>query len=310
MSGVIEAEGLRREFGDTVAVSDVTFTVEDGAVFALVGPNGAGKTTLLKMLAALLEPTAGTARVCGHDIQDAPREVHACLGFLTDFGGLYENLAVREYLRYFHMAYRLPAGTRSQRIDEVLSLVGLTTQADSAIDTLSRGMRQKLSLARTLLHDPRLLLLDEPASGLDPGARHDMQGLLRTLARRGKTIIVSSHILAELEDYCSHVAILDHGSLIFAGSLEEARRSLGKGRRVRLRALSGMDEAIGILGVRKGVEDVQRSGDEASFEFQGDDAAAAELLRALVERGVGVVAFAEAAGTIQDSYLSVMGRKP
>jgi ABC-2 type transport system ATP-binding protein len=262
------------------------------------------------MLAALLAPTSGTARVCGHDIRESPRAVHACLGFLPDFYGLYENLHVQEYLRYFHLAYRLPASACRRRIDEVLAQVDLTAHAKSSIHTLSRGMRQKLALARTLLHDPKLLLLDEPAAGLDPSARHDMQGLLQAMASGGKTIIVSSHILAELEDYCSHVAILDTGRLVFAGSLEEARRSLGRGRRFRVRVLSGMDEAVAILGAYQGVCDLQRSEGEASFGFAGDEAAAAALLTRIIERGVAVAAFGETAGTIQDSYLSIMGKRP
>ncbi|MBI5242375.1 MAG: ABC transporter ATP-binding protein [Elusimicrobia bacterium] len=306
---IIETDSLRREFGETTAVDELSLSVEEGSVLALVGPNGAGKTTLLRMLSALLEPTSGTARVDGFDVRERPREVHSRLGFMPDFAGLYENLLVREYLRYFCLAYRLPEDLSEMRVSETLSLVGLSARAEQAVETLSRGMRQKLNLARTLLHSPKLLLLDEPAAGLDPGARREVQLLMRELSRQGKTIVVSSHILSELEDYCTHVAILDRGRLIFSGSLEEARRILGKKRHMRLRAASGMEAALALLQARPEVRKAQRSGADILFELAGNDADAASILKALVEKGVSVSFFGEAAGTIQDSYLSLMGEE-
>ncbi|MBI4422655.1 MAG: ABC transporter ATP-binding protein [Elusimicrobia bacterium] len=305
---LVELIGLRREFGDTVAVRDVDLAIEEGAVFALVGPNGAGKTTLLRMVAALLEPTAGTARIDGCDVRRQPREVHARLGYLPDFFGLYPQLTARQYLEYFYLAYRLDPDLLASRVEAALSQVGLQDRARSQIATLSRGMAQRLGLARTLLHDPPLLLLDEPAAGLDPGSRIELQDTLKALAAAGKTILVSSHILAELEDYCSHMAILDSGALVYAGTVERARKLVAKTRRLKLRVVDGLAEALAALEADPLVEDLKGDGNLATFAFGGSEAQEAELLRSLVEQGVRVSAFAEEAGTIQDSYLAIMGR--
>lgn len=304
---MIEARSLRREFGDTTAVDGVSFSVEEGAVCALVGPNGAGKTTLLRMLAGLLEPSGGTAIIDGLELRADPRAIHSRLGFLPDSFGLYEDLSAREYLRYFHLAYQLPPAAAGRRAAEVLAQVGLEGVADRGIAGLSRGMRQRLGLARTLLHDPRLLLLDEPASGLDPGARRSLQELLRGLARSGKTILVSSHILAELEGYCSHLVILDKGQVLFSGSIREAREQMEASRRFRLKARSRLAEARAIVEAHPAAGGWRPDGDEATFDFSGDDEAAAALLKALVDAGVPVAAFGEAGGTLQDSYLLWMG---
>ena len=227
---IVRTAALRREYGELVAVRDVNFSVPAGAVLALVGPNGAGKSTLLKMLAAVLEPTRGTAVVNGVDINEDPRGVHASVGFLPDFFGLYEDLTVGEYLGYFARAYRVPGGRRENLITRTLADVDLSGKAGAQVQALSRGMRQRLAIGRTLLHEPPLLLLDEPASGLDPESRHDLQKLFTRLSKAGKTLIVSSHILTELEDYCTHVAILREGVMVACGSLAEVRDSIVKKR--------------------------------------------------------------------------------
>lgn len=306
---MIESQSLRREFGETVAVDGVSFSVEAGSVCALVGPNGAGKTTLLRMLAGLLEPSEGTAVIDGIDVRSGARAVHERLGFLPDTFGLYEELTARAYLEYFHLAYRLPPGDVENRTARVLQDVGLGDQADRPIRSLSRGMRQRLGLARTLLHDPRLLLLDEPASGLDPGARADLQELLRSLAKRGKTILVSSHILSELEGYCSHLAILDRGRLVYSGSIQEARQEMEQARRLRLRVAGDVAAARELVTAhgRAGGWRVERG--EATFDFSGDEREAAALLKSLVQAGVEVTAFGECGGTLQDSYLLWMGKE-
>ncbi|MBI5202943.1 MAG: ABC transporter ATP-binding protein [Elusimicrobia bacterium] len=309
MAALIEAVSLRREFGETVAVDGISFAVEQGAVCALVGPNGAGKTTLLRMLAGLLEPSGGTAVIDGVDLRADAREVHQKLGFLPDTFGLYEDLTAREYLEYFHLAYRLDPARVESRSADVLRQVGLGEAADKPIDSLSRGMRQRLGLARTLLHDPRLLLLDEPASGLDPGARNDLQELLQRLAGEGKTILVSSHILAELESYCSHLIILDHGRLVYSGSLKEARQEMDHARRLRVAALGDLRVLRDRVLEFPGASDWRLDKDAATFEFAGDEREAARLLKSLVSAGVEVTDFGEAGGTLQDSYLMWMGRE-
>jgi ABC-2 type transport system ATP-binding protein len=307
MSDIVRTRGLRREYGTTAAVADLDLSIPEGSVAALVGPNGAGKTTLLRMIAALLEPTSGTAVVADRDAREDPRGVHAAVGYLPDFFGLYEELTARQCLRYFHLAYRLPEPADA-RIEEVLSLVDLKAAADRPIESLSRGMRQRLGLARTLLHDPRLLLLDEPASGLDPGARRELQDLLRRLASAGKTIIVSSHILSELEDYCSHVVMLDRGRLVFSGTVAEARGRAGGVRRLRL-SVAGAGDPRPVFEKDPAVSEPVSIPGGWAFRFAGDEAAAARLLRALVEAGVPVSGLAEDSGSISDGYLTMMPRE-
>lgn len=305
---MIETHALRREFDDTLAVSDVTLTIPKGVVLALVGPNGAGKTTLLKMLAGLLEPTSGTALVAGLNVRERPREVHARLGFLPDFFGLYDDLQVDEYLDVFARAYRLDPSRHAPRIREVLELVGLSDRRTAKISVLSRGMHQRVGIARTLIHDPPLLLLDEPASGLDPEVRYDLQALFARLAQAGKTLVVSSHILAELEAYCHYVAVLKAGRLVASGAIEDVRRALAAGRRITVRAASHGDQVDRILAGHAGVSSVTSQGGHWIFEYAGDESGLVELLRSLVSSGVPVSYFGNDRGTIQDTYLALMER--
>ena len=246
--------------------------------------------------------------VAGHDVSENARAVHASVGYLPDFFGLYEELTARQCLRYFHLAYRLPE-PMDRRIDEVLELVALRDAADRPIEALSRGMRQRLGLARTLLHDPKLLLLDEPASGLDPGARRELQDLLRRLASMGKTIVVSSHILTELEDYCSHVVMLDRGRLVFSGTVAEARRRAGGGRRLRLRVVGAVEAAGTVLRADPAVSEASAALDGWAFHFAGDDEASERLLRVLVSAGVRVCSFADDSGSISDGYMKMMPKE-
>ncbi|HBA61847.1 MAG TPA: ABC transporter ATP-binding protein [Elusimicrobia bacterium] len=304
---IVRTSALRREYGEVVAVNDVNFSVPKGAVMALVGPNGAGKSTLLKMLSALLEPTRGSAVVNGVDINENPRGVHASVGFLPDFFGLYEEIAVKEYLEYFARAYGVPEDRREKLIADTLADVDLTGKAAGKVGALSRGMRQRLAIARTLLHEPPLLLLDEPASGLDPEARHGLQKLFTRLAQSGKTLVVSSHILTELEDYCTHVAILRQGNLVACGSLAEVSASIVKTRRIRLRPAGGLEAArtaLAAAGITPSLE-----ANSLFFTFPGGDEELAALLKRLVDAGVKVISFGEEGGGIQDTYLASLEQK-
>ncbi len=217
----LKSENVRKEFGNLLACDNLNFEIPKGAVVALVGPNGAGKSTWMKIAAGLLEPTDGTVWVDGIDVRLRPREVHSKIGFLPDFYGLYSDLPVEDYLLYFAQAYRLPDGVREARVRDVLEKVSLMDKRTAILGTLSRGMAQRVAIARTLVNDPPLLLLDEPSAGLDPEVRVGLQELFKTLAADGKTLIVSSHILTELQEYCSHIVILKKGKLIAAGSLDE-----------------------------------------------------------------------------------------
>lgn len=305
---MVSTSALRREYGEVVAVKDIDFSVPRGAVMALVGPNGAGKSTLLKMLSAVLEPTRGAATVNGIDVNENPRGVHASVGFLPDFFGLYEELTVGQYLEYFARAYAVPRARREEVLARTLSDVDLAGKAGVRVQALSRGMRQRLAIGRTLLHEPPLLLLDEPASGLDPESRHDLQQLFTRLARAGKTLIVSSHILTELEDYCTHVAILREGALVACGSLAEVRASIVKKRRVRVRAAGGTEGALALLR-DGGAGNPAVEGASVLFDFSGGDDELAGVLKRLLDGGLKVLHFGEEGGGIQDTYLASLEKK-
>jgi ABC-2 type transport system ATP-binding protein len=305
MTLAISARGLRRDYGSLVAVEKVDLDVAPGTITALVGPNGAGKTTLLRMLAGLLEPSGGSLSIMGIDTSSAPRELHARVGFLPDHFGIYEDLTPRQFLRYFARAYRLPPESVESRIVKVLFEVGLMDKADQPTEGLSRGMKQRLGVARTILHEPPVLLLDEPASGLDPGSRHDLQETLKRYAASGMTVIVSSHILAELEEYCTYVAVLDRGILLHYGPAAGGAPS--RARRFRLRVAGGADPAL--LAGRAGVSNAAARDGELVFDLEGGDENAAALLRALVESGTAVVGFGEEREGMQDRYLAMIGRR-
>ncbi|MDO8684694.1 MAG: ABC transporter ATP-binding protein, partial [Armatimonadota bacterium] len=216
---MLRTENLRREFGKLTAVNDLNLNVEAGDIMGFIGPNGAGKTTTIRMVSTLLKPTSGAAYVGGIDVSREPEEVRRILGYMPDFFGLYDGVMVWEYLDFFAAAYQIPRSKRRQAIDDVLELTDLTIKRDSYVEALSRGMKQRLCLAKTILHDPKLLLLDEPASGLDPHARIEIKELLKELRKLGKTILISSHILPELADFCNKIAIIEQGSLVVSGDV-------------------------------------------------------------------------------------------
>ena len=218
---MIETVGLTKRYRDRVALADLNLKIDQGDVFWFIGPNGAGKSTTIKILATLLRPTSGMARVAGFSVDAGVREIRRAMGYMPDFFGLYDDLTVREYLEFFAAAYKIRGKARKKVIDDVLALVDLGHRADAQIDALSRGMQQRLSLARVLLHDPKVLLLDEPASGLDPRARVEFREIIKELRKMGKTVLISSHILPELADMCNKVGIIEKGRLVASGSVEE-----------------------------------------------------------------------------------------
>ena len=239
---VITLEGVSKRFGRLDAVHDVDLEVPRGTVFGLIGPNGAGKTTTLAMMATLLQPTNGAIKVLGHDTSRAPREVRRAMGFMPDQLGVYDDMTVVEYLEFFAASYRVARGDRRPLIDGLLELVELRVKRDTTVQSLSRGMKQRLSLARVLIHDPELLLLDEPASGLDPRARVELRDLIAQLNGMGKTIVVSSHILAELEQVCTDIAVLEAGRVLASGTPSEILDRLGGARAIRVRFADGHEE--------------------------------------------------------------------
>jgi ABC-2 type transport system ATP-binding protein len=301
----IETRDLTRKYGKLTAVEDLNLQVNPGAIFGLIGPNGAGKTTSLRMLAGLLEPTSGeihiNGRVANHDWQELRRQI----GYMPDFFGVYEDMLVWEYLDFFARCYGLPKTRQQQVIGELLELVDLSEKREAYVHTLSRGMRQRLCLAHALVHDPQVLLLDEPASGLDPRARVEMRELLRELGSMGKTILVSSHILTELGELCDSIGIIERGRLVASGPLDEIRRQIHQERSLRIKVLSESGQAKAILGDQPGVGEVYDENGFLEVDFHGDDEAAANLLESLLHEGIRVSSFAEITSDLEEVFLKL-----
>lgn len=301
----IETRALTRRYGKMTAVNQLELQVPVGALYGLIGPNGAGKTTTLRMLAGLLEPTEGqivlNGVVANHDWRDLRRQI----GYMPDFFGVYEDMLVWEYLDFFGRCYGLDPRRRAQVTDELLDLVDLGEKREAYVQTLSRGMRQRLCLAHALVHDPQVLLLDEPASGLDPRARVEMRELLRELGAMGKTIVVSSHILSELAELCDSVGIIERGCLIASGPLQEIQRQVRQGRTLRLRLLSDPEQAEQVAHAQPDVGDVYAAEEGLELQFAGDDDAAADLLAALIASGVRVVSFSEVMSDLEEAFLKL-----
>src|SRR5437870_13599783 len=246
----VQTFGLTRFYGSMAALNSLDLTVNKGDLFGVIGSNGAGKTTTLSILATFLAPTAGRAVILGHDVVKDADAVRHVIGYMPDFFGVYKDMEVTEYLDFFGACYRIPTAQREKTVNDVLELVGLSEKKGALIGALSRGMQQRLGLARVLIHDPQLLLLDEPASGLDPRARIEMMAILQELQRLGKTIIISSHILSELQTLCNRVAIIEKGKLIYSGPVQGVRDQMSQGRVIWVRVSSNQTESMDLLKAR------------------------------------------------------------
>jgi len=310
VSASIITRELTRSYGKLVAVDHLNLKIPDNSLFGLIGPNGAGKTTTLRMLAGLLEPTSGEIRVNELSAKQYWHEIQWQIGFMPDFFGVYEDLLVWEYLDFFARCYKLEARRRKQVTQELLDLVDLSEKREAFVHTLSRGMRQRLCLAHALIHDPQILLLDEPASGLDPRARVEMRELLRELRNMGKTILLSSHILTELAELCDHVAIMERGRLITSAPIEEILRRAREHRRFTLQILGEYSLVEEILHKSPPVRNITYEASPDSrgrfeIEFSGDDEAAADLLESLIAQKVRVAAFGELDNNLEEAFLSL-----
>ncbi len=302
---LLSVKGLRVDYEDITAVDDVSFSVEAGMVYGLIGPNGAGKTSIIRVIATLLQPTYGQVQVCGIDLVADPLHALQHLGFMPDMPPLYEDLFVEEFLELFASAYGLSGATRSKRIDALLEKVQLVEKRRTPAGELSRGMKQRLFLAKTLLHDPKVLLLDEPASGLDPRARLDMRDVIVELGREGKAVVVSSHILAEMEDFCNSVGIMERGKMLLSGRIGDILKQLRPGLLLRVRLLQPDDRLGAQLAGFAGVSDVEVDGSSATFKLAGEADAAANLLRELIQRDFRVAEYRELTSNLQDIFLQV-----
>jgi len=302
---MIETRKLSKNFGELVAVDNLDLNIEAGDIFGFIGPNGAGKTTTMRVLVTLLEPTSGAAFVDGLDVTKKGREVRRRVGYMPDFMGVYDDLKVFEYLEFFAAAFGIEYRKRKSIVDGVLELTDLESKRNTAVDSLSRGMQQRLGLARVLIHDPKVLILDEPASGLDPRARIEIRELLRELKKMGKTIMISSHILSELEEICDRVGIIEHGRLVFGGTLDEIRPHLGIHSKVRVQVLGDEQKAVELLAALPQVEQVEVVGDALSVTFREGETTDGVIARTLVNGGLDLVSLQPEQLKLDDAFLKL-----
>jgi len=283
---VIETRYLTKHYKDVVALDNLNMKIEQGQVYGFIGPNGAGKTTTIKILSTLLKPTAGTATVCGYDVVRQGKHIRRHIGYMPDFFGVYEDMKVTEYLSFFAAAYRITGPEREARVKDILELTDLGDKADTFVESLSRGMQQRLGVARVLLHDPEVLLLDEPASGLDPRARIEIRALLKELGKMGKTILISSHILTELAEMCTHVGIIERGRLIAQGPIKEIMKQATRHNVIHVTLADRAAEAVEFLNSHEAVTQArQEDGGVIAVELNGKDSGPALVAELLVKNG-------------------------
>jgi ABC-2 type transport system ATP-binding protein len=310
----IEVQGLTKVYRGVVALSDLHLRIEQGDSFGFIGPNGAGKSTTIKILATLVRASGGRAEVCGVSVTHRPDDVKPLIGYMPDVLGVYDDMLVQEYLEFFAAAYRIRGQARAKKIDEVLELTDLGIKRNEPVKGLSRGMGQRLGLARCLLHDPKVLLLDEPAAGLDPRARIEFKELVHELRRQGRTLVISSHILSEIGEMCNTIGIIERGKLLFAGPITEAKRRLGEqqGRVIRVRVVEEGEDgrsATALAELFRGHPDVaaQRAGGAGEILFRLRDGAIdpSFLARDVVRAGLRLTHFSESEMSLEDVFLHV-----
>ncbi|MBM3968480.1 MAG: ABC transporter ATP-binding protein [Planctomycetes bacterium] len=306
---VVVIEHLTKRYGNFTALEDLSLTLKAGQILGLIGPNGAGKTTAIKILVGLARPTSGTARIGDADCVADARRIKHLVGYMPDRFGSYDNMRVREYLDFFGAAFGISRQKRIARIDEVMETTGTTYMRDRFVESLSHGMQQRVGVARTLLHDPQVLILDEPANGLDPQARIEMRDLLIRLAKLGKTLIVTSHILSELSRICDHIAILTHGKLRAFGTIEEIGRMVTQRRMIEAQLNSAEKIAAASEIIRRAIEtdaEVIPSPEESSIRFRTalSEGQLGDLLTDLVRGGIRVTQFRELQTDLEEAFLS------
>jgi ABC-2 type transport system ATP-binding protein len=301
----VQTFALTRLYGPMIALNALNLTVNRGDLFGFIGSNGAGKTTTLRILATFLAPSGGTAQILGHDVVKDSDAVRHTIGYMPDFFGVYKDMEVTEYLDFFGACYRIPSAQREKTVNDVLELVGLSEKKGTLIGALSRGMQQRLGLARVLIHDPQVLLLDEPASGLDPRARIEMMAILQELQRLGKTIIISSHILSELETLCNRVAIIEKGKLIYTGAVQGVRDQMATGRVFWVKVLSDTARACELLRARTEVHQVEEVEGRLKVTLNDHDIDPGCVAETLVHGGVKLVGLEEEELGLEEVFLRV-----
>ena len=302
---MIELIDFGKDYGDFTAVERLNLKIEAGEMFGFIGPNGAGKSTSIRFLATLLKASRGEGIVNGFRVTQDPMSVRQSVGYMPDSFGVYDGMKVWEFLDFFAVAYRIGRSKRKQVINDVLELLDLAHKRDDFVNGLSRGMKQRLCLAKTLVHDPPVLILDEPASGLDPRARVEVKALLKELRRMGKTILISSHILTELADCCTSIGIIERGQLLMHGPIEDVYRRIRGNRVVQVKFTSSMDVGLSVIRSCPHLRDLQVDNHSATLELETDDAGVAGLLKNLTDQKVGIRSFAEKEPTLEDVFMLV-----
>jgi len=301
----LQINNIRKEFGTLVAVNDVTISIEQGHVIGLIGPNGAGKTTLLRILATLLRPTDGNAKILGYDLKKDYLKIRQHLGFLPDFFNLYSDLTLQECLEFFAKVYKVEPKLIPERIDSILEFIDLEEKRNSFIRHLSRGMVQRMGVGVLLVHDPEVLLLDEPASGLDPNQRIKLRNILKRLSNEGKTIIISSHILTELSGLCSHVAIMNKGKIVLYGAVDEIQQKITGSRNVTIAVLDNCDKAVSMVKEFPDTEITSVQNNTITAQISAPLEKLAELNALLVNNNMKVVTFCEEKTDLEDIFMKI-----
>jgi ABC-2 type transport system ATP-binding protein len=302
---VISTQDLTKAYGELRAINQLTLELDEGDLFGFIGPNGSGKTTTMRILATLLQPSWGEAYVCGYSIYTHPKEIRRLIGYMPDFFGVYDDMKVIEYLEFFAAAYRIKGAARRKKCDEMLEMVDLGYKRDAFVTSLSRGMTQRLGLARVLLHDPQVLLLDEPASGLDPRARIEIRGLLKELRKLGKTIMVSSHILPELADICNKVGIIEKGELLVSAEVAEVMRRVRRQPILKIGVLGDQDSAAKLLESHDLVDSVQHRNGHLYATMAEGATDYSDLPTLLVQAGFKVKCFQEDEINLETAFMAL-----
>ena len=302
---MIETRDLTKKYGDLYALDRLTLKLEQGDVFGFIGPNGAGKTTTMRILATLLNPSWGEASVCGYSIYTGSKEIRRAIGYMPDFFGVYDDMKVIEYLEFFAAAYRIKGPERRKKCEQVLELVDLGYKRDALVTSLSRGMTQRLGLARVLLHDPQVLLLDEPASGLDPRARIEIRGLLKELRNMGKTIMISSHILPELADICNKIGIIERGELLVNANVSDVMKQVRGQTLLNVAVASDQDAAAKLLGDHENVEKIERREEVLVVTLKVGVLDYSDLPTLLIQAGLKLTLFREGELNLETAFMAL-----